>query len=318
MISRGTGKHGVGAALCAVVAVALLAGSTSANGRAPIRVDIATIPVDAASLAFYAKHKGFFRRQGIDANIVLVSDPSQVTAAVLSGSADFAANSMGGFAILKSRGAPVRMVAAGAMYRPKAPTTVLMAGKGQRIRRARDLIGKTVAIDAPNAITHVAMMRWLKRNGVSASRVEFRTLAFADMLGPLARGTIHAAVLPEPFITLARRQGATRIAKIFDSVCPRTCLYTGWAARTDVDPNLAARFRRAIQAAAVWADQKKNRGASGRILARYAPIDAAVLRRMTRVYFAKRLVPSMAQPWINAYAEFGVIPARFPARDLVK
>jgi hypothetical protein len=54
------------------------------------------------------------------------------------------------------------------------------------------------------------------------------------------------------------------------------------------------------------------------ILAKYVPIDRAVIGKMTRVSSATRLRPAMAQPWIDAVAEFGVIPASFAAIDLVK
>jgi hypothetical protein len=39
---------------------------------------------------------------------------------------------------------------------------------------------------------------------------------------------------------------------------------------------------------------------------------------MTRTSFATRLRPGLAQPWIDVFAEFGVIPASFSANDLVK
>ena len=89
-------------------------------------------------------------------------------------------------------------------------------------------------------------------------------------------------------------------------------------ARKDIDPELAARFRNAIQAAALWANQKANREASGAILARQASVDIGLVRRMARTSFATRLRPALAQPWIDAYAEFKLIPERFPASDLLK
>jgi len=42
------------------------------------------------------------------------------------------------------------------------------------------------------------------------------------------------------------------------------------------------------------------------------------MRAITRSYYAQRLVPRLAQPWIDAYAELGVIPEPFPAIELVK
>lgn len=119
-------------------------------------------------------------------------------------------------------------------------------------------------------------------------------------------------------LTLALRQGATRVANVFTAVCPKICLVSGWMAPRDTDTTLTAKFRNAIQAASVWADQEKNRRASDAILSRYTPIDPAVMGTMTRAYYAQRLVPRLAQPWIDAYAEFGVIPESFPAIQLVK
>jgi hypothetical protein len=129
---------------------------------------------------------------------------------------------------------------------------------------------------------------------------------------------VDAGLLPEPFLTLGKQRGLEPIAYILKAVCPHDCLNTMWMGRRDVDRNLAARFRNAIQAESVWANLKGNEAASGAILARYVPIDRAVIRRMTRVSFATRLRPAMTQPWIDAFAEFEVIPASFSAIDLVK
>jgi NitT/TauT family transport system substrate-binding protein len=282
------------------------------------RVNITALAIEPTALAFYAKERGFFRREGIDARITVISDPLQAPAAVLSGTAAFSSYSVSGLAVLKSRGAPVRLVAAGAVYVPKAPTTALVSAKGKRFRRAGDLVGKTIAIDVPNTPAHIGLLRWLKRNGVRAGDVDLVEMQFPQMLGPLSRGTVDAAVVPEPFLTLALQQGAVRIAHILNAVCARDCLATVWIARRDVDSNLAARFRNAIQAAAVWANQEENERASGAILAKYSELDPALIAKVTRTRFATRLMPELAQPWIDLYAEFGVIPSSFPASDLTK
>jgi NitT/TauT family transport system substrate-binding protein len=306
--------------LVLVLAVPAAAGTSAApagrNALTPVA--ITALPLEPTALAFYARDRGFFRRQGIDARITVLTDPAQAPAAILSRTAHFSSFSTGGLAILKSRGAPVKLVAAGAVYRPRAPTTAVVAAKGKRIGGARALVGKTVAIDAPNTPAHIGLLRWLKRNGVAAASVRLVYMPFAQMVGPLSRGTVDAAVVPEPFLTLVLQRGAKRIAHPFNAICSRVCLLTIWMARRDVDANLAARFRKAIQAAAVWANRKRNDRASGAILARYAEIDPALIRRVTRTRFATRLRPALAQPWIDVFAEFGVIPSSFSAMDLVK
>jgi NitT/TauT family transport system substrate-binding protein len=308
--------------LIAVLVLGVTGGGASAmsaqRGADPTIVNVAVLPIEPTAQAFYAKHRGFFLREGIDARITVLADPSQIAAAVLSGDAQFSSFSTGGLAILKSRGAPVKLVAAGAVYRPTAPTSALVAARGKRITRPQDLVGKLVAIDAQNTLAHVGLLKWLKRGGVPASAVRLTEMPFAQMLGPLGRGSIDGAVLPEPFVTLATQRGAVRVAPILDSVCREDCLLTVFMARRDIDPNLAARFRNAVQAAAVWANRRANQPASGRILAQYAPIDAAVIAKMTRTSFSQRLRTGLAQPWVDAFAEFGVIPDSFRAIDLVK
>ncbi len=282
------------------------------------KVTVAVLPVEPTALAFYAKERGFFRQQGIDAKLTYVLEPAQIVAAVLSGDAQFASLNTAGLAVLKSRGAPVKVVAAGALYRPKAPTTALVAAPGRKIKRARDLVGKLIAVAARNNLDDIGLLRWLKRNGPSEKEVRFTLIPFPQMIGPLTRGTVDAAVIPEPYLTQVTQRGATRVAYIFNAVCPKNCLLTFYMARRDVDTNLAVRFRNAIQAAAVWANKKQNRRASGDLLARYTGIDRALIKKVTRVQFLERLRPAPAQPWIDALAEFGVIPASFPASDLVK
>jgi NitT/TauT family transport system substrate-binding protein len=292
--------------------------SPPAPAAAPTTVNITALAIEPTALAFYAKERGFFRRQGIDARITVINDPLQAPAAVLSGTAAFSSYSVSGLAVLKSRGAPVRLVAAGALYVPEAPTTALVAAKGKRFRHASDLAGKTIAIDAPNTPAHIGLSRWLKRNGVDARDVRLVEMPFRQMVGPLNKGTVDAAVLPEPVLTVALQRGAMRIAPILNAVCERECLATVWMARRDVDSNLAARFRNAIQAAAAWANHKENEGASGAILAKYSQLDPALIDKVTRTRFATRLRPELAQPWIDVYAEFGVIPSSSPAIELTK
>jgi NitT/TauT family transport system substrate-binding protein len=248
----------------------------------------------------------------------VINDPEQAPAAVLSGTAAFSSISVPGLAVLRSRRAPVRLVAAGALYLPEAPTTALVAAKGKRFGRARDLVGKTIAIDAPNTPAHIGLLQWLRRNGVDAGDVHMVEIPFAQMIGPLSRGRVDAAVLPEPVLTLALQRGAMPIAHILNAVCARDCLGTVWIARRDVDSNLAARFRNAIQAAAEWANRQENQRASGAILAKYSELDPALIAKVTRTRFATRLRPELAQPWIDVYAEFGVIPSSFPATGLTK
>jgi NitT/TauT family transport system substrate-binding protein len=301
-------------AVCGVV-------TTPAAGRTveltPIKVAI--LPLEPTAQAMYAKHRAMFRKQGLDAELKVLADPSQTVGTLLSGQAQFAATHVGLVAKLKSDGAPIKVVAAGATYDPKKQaTSSLVAARGKAITRARDFVGKTVAIDFPNTIADIGVKEWLERNGVDAKDVKFTYVPFPQMLGPLAQGTVDAALLPEPYLTLALQQGAKRVVSPFQAVCSKVCQLTFWIARADVDENVRARFRNAIQNAAVWANQDKNDPISGRIVAKYAPIDAKVIAKMARSTFGTRLRVSLATEWLALFAKYGVIPSSFKPIDLVK
>ena len=119
----------------ALLAVPLASSATSEtrDGLQLRKVKIAIIATDATAQVMYAKHRGFFAKQGIDAEITVVGDGTLTVAAVLAGEAQFAGIPVGALAILKSRNAPVKAVAGGSVYDPNVPTTVLAAAPGKRI-----------------------------------------------------------------------------------------------------------------------------------------------------------------------------------------
>jgi ABC-type nitrate/sulfonate/bicarbonate transport system substrate-binding protein len=295
----------LGAAL-ALLALAIPTGGTTAS---PLEeVDVVLIGIEPTAQALYAKDRGFFARQGLDANVKILVEPTQTTGALLSGDADFSAGTTGGLALLKSRGAPVKLIAGGALHDPDAPTSYVVAGPGKRFSRPRDLVGKRIGIDGPNTLGHIGLLKWLKTGGVSQRDVTLVPFGFAQMIGPLVQGQIDAGVMPEPRVTQALARGATRIAPFLNAACPNRCLITVQIAHRNVDANLAARFRNAIQAASLWANDKKNRRASAQILAKYTGLKPSLIMKSTRTTFATRLRLAPAQAVLDVHTEFGVIP----------
>jgi NitT/TauT family transport system substrate-binding protein len=307
----------LGVAIALVLPLAA-GGQATADARSLEAVTIATPPFEPTALAFYADARGFFRKHGIEAKIVVLPNPGAVAAAIVAGDATFGPADIGGLMLGKSHGLPVRLVAAGATYQRLHPTAALVSAPERRFARARDLVGRRIGVDRTGSIAHVALLKWLRRGGVRADAVKLSYHAFPDMIGLLTRGKVDAAVLPEPYLTQAKQRGSRLVATVFQSVCTTDCLLTGWVARKDADRSLAARFRNAIQAAAVWANNGENDAASGAILARHTKLGPAVIRSMTRSTFATRLRLKLAQPWVDVYKEFELIPNTFTPADLIE
>ena len=106
-VRRTLGLKGCGSALLLLIAVAAVAAMPAAGRVGQLTpVKIAMLPVEPVGQSLYAKHRGMFRKQGVDAKLTILADPSQIAAALLSGDAQFMATHVGSAASLKSRGAP--------------------------------------------------------------------------------------------------------------------------------------------------------------------------------------------------------------------
>ena len=128
-------RNGCGLAFIALLAVSGVVATPAAGRTVELTpITVAILPLEPVALAMYAKHRAMFRKQGLDAELKVLADPSQTIATLLSGQAQFAATHVVLVAKLKSDGAPIKVVAAGATYDPKRKaTSSLVAARGKAI-----------------------------------------------------------------------------------------------------------------------------------------------------------------------------------------
>jgi NitT/TauT family transport system substrate-binding protein len=84
------------------------------------------------------------------------------------------------------------------------------------IRSLADLKGRTVAINAPNNILYLLTASVLTEHGISPKNVHFVTkYPFPQIPAELSEGVVNAAVLPEPFASIAEETyGAVPLADL--------------------------------------------------------------------------------------------------------
>ena len=86
---------------------------------------------------------------------------------------------------------------------------------GSPIRTLADLEGKTIGVNAPGNILYLLAASVLADNGLSVSGVHFAYYPLPQMAAMLKAGKITAAVLPEPFASLAEQSmGVTLLADL--------------------------------------------------------------------------------------------------------
>lgn len=186
---------------CLTLFIAFIAASIGfAAERAVERVRIA---VSSKSLGFLdtwsAKERGFFRRHGLDAEIIAMRPPLTI-GALQAGEIDYA---IGASTISRGAisGAPVRIVTLA--LRSSFHTLVTRPN----IKSIADMKGKTIAVTIGAADDFVAR-HLLRRGGVDAREVSFVNMGGSDTRFPaLYAGTIDASPLSLPFFIVAKRQG---------------------------------------------------------------------------------------------------------------
>ncbi|MCS6784677.1 MAG: ABC transporter substrate-binding protein, partial [Candidatus Caldarchaeum sp.] len=89
--------------------------------------------------------------------------------------------------------------------------SALVVKSDSNIQRLEQLKGKRVAVNALNALPHMALSILLTRVGLNPAKdVEWVEIPFLRMAAPLAAGQVDGAVMVEPFMTAVVKQGIGR------------------------------------------------------------------------------------------------------------
>src|SRR6266478_7700282 len=180
--------------------------SAQSNARAIVHIPTKSL---TSMPLFFGKDKGFFTRENVDVDLVLMSPPTAI-AALVAGELDFS-TTVGAGISATMRGLPIRRV----LYIQQYVTFSLMALP--EIKSIRDLIGKSVGAVALTDATAIAAREILKGKGIDPSTVTFfYTQSTESSRVALTSKKLSAAMLPPPFAEEAQARGFSRLAEARD------------------------------------------------------------------------------------------------------
>jgi len=296
------------------LAVAALPIGAGAQGREPIRVGM--IPIDVAAQAFYAQDEGFFKNRKLDVDLQIASSGGAIYPAIASASLDIGAGNFVAIAQAHLHGIPLVLIAPAGSYSAKTPSAAIIVQKNSPISTAKDLSGKTIAVDSLKNLAYIAVASWAAKNGLDISTVHVAEIPMSAMGAALAAGRIDAASILEPALSHALADNETRIiARHFDAIAPEF-LEGAWFAMSDyvqTHQDLCHRFADAMTDASRWAN--KNPAAAGAVLETYSKAPPTPVA--FRTFFPEHLKAADVQLLIDAAARYGVIDRSFPASELI-
>lgn len=302
------------------VALAVLAlGVTHAaplGAQAPAAIRVATLPIDTEAQPMYAEDLGLFKRAGLDASVSLVSNAQAIASAVLGGTYDFGQTDVTTVALAHEKGLPLVVVAPGAVYSSKAPTTVCVVAKNSPVKTGKDLDGTTVAVTGLFSFTRIAFSAWLDKNGADLNSVKFVELPFSAVPAALVGNRITAGTLSEPYLQKALDAGEVRLlSNCVDALAPQLLITVFFTTQeyAKAHPDVVKRFASALAESGRWGNAHHDE--SAQILKKWTKAD--VPSGMPRAAYADKLSADEIQTQIDAAARYKVLKASFRASELL-
>ena len=297
-------------AAVALTAPAPLRAATAATIR------VAMIPSDSGSLIYSADAQGYLKQVGVTPEIQFLANGAASIAALVGGEIDVTGSNTLSIVQAREKGVPIQVIAPQAVYRRGQASTLLMVPKDSPARTARDLDGKTVAVNALGGSPHVAVEAWIDQNGGDASSVKYVEMGFAAMGPAMASQRIDAGILVEPALTNALG-GARIFGDAYGAIAPywMTDALVATESWIAVHADDVRRFSSALHVAAIWANRHRDQTAE--TVAKMLKLDVSTVRTMHRAVFAEQLTPQMIQPAIDKGLHYGALTKPIRSEELI-
>jgi len=234
-------------------------GATTSGGITTLRVGL--LPIVHVAPLILGQEKGFFKEENIQLKLEYASTSAAIVPSIMAGDLDVGYGNLTSTILARAKGLPIVSVASAdaASLNPKLDTNAVIVKADSPYQSAKDLEGKTVAINALQGSNYVTVRASADKLGADSSAYKFVELPFPDMVSALKAGRVVAANVTEPFFTTARKSGDYRILYYTLNIAGTrpgfvTDSYYTSEPVINRNPTAIAGFRRAIEKSKAYAD----------------------------------------------------------------
>lgn len=229
-----------------------------------------------------ALEKGFFKEEGLTVEPTTVRSGAVAIPMLASGELDVTFGNWVSFMKAHSAKAPeMRFISESYIATPNS-NFALITGPNSGVNGVKDLVGKTVAVNAKGNINELLIRAVFQANDIDFESINLVEMGFPDMAGALAAGTIDAASLIDPFTVDAQQKiGAKIVVDLTGKGATENFPVAGFAASADFakkNPNTIAAFQRALLKGQQLAGDRKNVEEALPKFAQMDPETAAIVR----------------------------------------
>jgi NitT/TauT family transport system substrate-binding protein len=244
--------------LLTLAAVSTVMFASSGVVHAADKVSVAVIPIADCAPIYVGKEKGFFAKQNIELDLSTAGGGAAIIPGVISGQMQFGFSNISSMLIAQTKGLNLVGVAPGASSSGVAGSdfaAIIVSGDSP-LKSAKDLEGKTVAVNNLNNIGDTGVRAAVRAAGGDPSKVKFLEVPFPDMPAALADKRIEAGWIVEPFLTIARDRGAKVLSWNLLDVAPKMMIAVYFTSDkyAKENPDMVKRFKAAITESLAYAD----------------------------------------------------------------
>ncbi|MFP4438058.1 MAG: ABC transporter substrate-binding protein [Chloroflexaceae bacterium] len=277
-LSIGRLRHAV--ALLLILAL-LTACSATPSAESEIQtIRLGYIPIIIFAPLYVGIERGYFAEENIEIELTTIQSTNDAVIQLAAGNFEviFAGGNAGVFNALE-QGLDFTIIAPMHSESPPVATPLVTGADRDDIQSAADLAGKRVAVNGIGAAIEYWVDQALAQEGLSIEDVELTAMRFPDMPAALANGSLDAAVITEPLVTINEDQGLVKVlAEDFINGFTATYVLTN-APWLEANPEAARGFMRAYLRACRDLQGDYMNEEIAQIIEEYTQVPAAVVMR---------------------------------------
>ncbi|MFD1213371.1 ABC transporter substrate-binding protein [Arthrobacter sp. GCM10027362] len=282
------------AALAAAAVLALTAcggGSPSGGESAPAaggspgltHVKVGVIPIVDVAPIYLGVKEGIFREEGLDVELTQAQGGAAIVPAITNGQMDFGFSNVTSLIIARSKGLPLKMVASGSSSTgdPDADFAAVMVKPDSGIKDIKDLVGRKIAVNTLNNISDSTIREAVAEAGGNSKDLDFVEMPFPDMRAALDKGRVEAIAAVEPFVTLAKGDGAVPVFSNYAHPVDDLTVAVYFTSDQYIQqhPDVVKSFTEGMKKAQAFAEQNPDKVRA--ILPEYTQLDPGVIKQLT-------------------------------------
>jgi NitT/TauT family transport system substrate-binding protein len=305
-MSRRDALAALGSALTMLPAASVRA----ADASLPL-LHVGVIPIFAVAPHYAAEKFGWFAAEGIAVSTQMVQGGAVGIPGLVSGNFDILyANCISTLTALE-RGIDLRVVAEATTINNHPPDVdALFIRKGDTLKSGKDLEGKIIAINVKYDLMWLVMQGYVQKTGGDVNKITYREVPVPSMLDALKNGQVDAALVLDPFMTIALNDPNFEVmgwpsSMVMPGMPSSLWITSGQTADTKTDQIRA--YVRGFRKGIAWFNEHLGDQEFVDLVASYTKTDPKLLAKMYAAKQPTEIDPAIMKRLVAVVKDYGLL-----------